>query len=132
MKALVPRAISLGFLTDMLGTTIVSTLYLALDPRLAALSPEAQSAALGDSPVAWLLGSLMTVAGGFVAGHLAASKEVPNAFAVGAFSTVLLFVSILGAPPAGGPFWVVALSMLLTIPLAIAGGVARAALRRQA
>ena len=130
MKALRSRAITLGFLTDFVGTWILGAAVIALDPTLGALSAEQQSAALATSPILFILGSLMTYAGGFVAGHLAPGEELANAFVVGALSTLLTFVSLLDSSQ-GTPFWLEALAMLITIPLAIAGGLTRASRRRR-
>ena len=131
MNALRPNALLLGLLTDVGGTWLLTSFVLALDSRYAALSPEDQAAALATAPAMWVLGSLTTYLGGFVAGHLAIGEELANSFAMGIASTVFSFVEILSAPPTA-PFWVEAAALLITIPLACAGGLTSAALRSRA
>ena len=130
MKALRSRAITLGFLADVAGSWIAGIAVFAFTPGLEGLSVEQQSAVLSVSPFVFLLGSLMTYLGGFVAGHLAPGEELANSFAVGALVTLLTFFSLLDSS-AGTPFWLVAVAMLITIPLAVAGGLSRASLRRK-
>ena len=128
MNALRPSALFFGLLTDIGGTWLLTSFVLALDSRYAAMSPEDQAAALAMAPAMWVLGSLTTYLGGFVAGHLAVGEELGNAFAVGIASTVFSFIEILSEPPTA-PFWVEAAALLITIPLACGGGLTRAALR---
>ncbi len=129
MNDLRPRAVTAGFFLDTVGTWVTQLLILALTPGLAALSEEQQIAFLGTSAGSQALGAAWTVAGGFLAAHLAPDREIANAFAVGALSTILGFLGAFSAPDTI-PLAYEALGLAITIPLALAGGWSRAAFRR--
>jgi len=112
VRPLLPLAILAGFGTDIFGSAIVFQI----------LQPGAESI------LGWVLGGFMTFLGGMVAAQLAPGSELASAFGVGALTTAYTFLIVL-ASPAEGPFWPIALAMLITVPLAVAGGTTRAALR---
>ena len=124
-----PIAVSAGFLLDVMGTWLTSLAIIAMTPGLAALSEEQQTTFLATNAGAQAVGALWTIAGGFLAAHLATDGEIANAFAVGALSTILGFLGAFSSPP-DVPFAFEAVGLAITIPLALAGGWSRAAFRR--
>ena len=130
MNDLRPSAVSAGFLLDSVGTWLTLLAVIALTPGLAGLTEDQQTAFLVAAPAVQVLGALWTVVGGFFAAHLAPEREIPNAFAVGALSSILGFLSAFSAP-ASVPFAYEAVGLAITIPLALAGGLLRVRLPRR-
>ncbi len=121
------RAILIGFLVDLVGTSLFGLL---LSGALAAAGQNEQQLA---QDAGYLLGTLglglsSTALGSYVAARLARAAELNHAFVVGVLSTVSGFASVFGAP-AVVPFWYEAAGLLLTLPAAIAGGSLRLATR---
>ena len=132
-EAIRVTAVIVGWLVDTLSTAVASIPLLAaygVDPN-----DQAGLDRLNDVPD-FLLASLVvglacTLAGGFVAGHLARGAEVRHAVAMGvasAGSALLLALTGEGGPPV----WYLAIGTALTVPAAALGGVARERTRVEA
>lgn len=130
MNDLRPSAVSAGFLLDTVGTWLTVFAIFAFTPGLAGLSEDQQTAFLTAAPAVQVLGALWTVVGGFFAAHLAPAREIPNAFAVGALSSMIGFLSAFSAPSTV-PFAYEAVGLAITIPLALVGGWLRVKLPRR-
>jgi hypothetical protein len=127
-------AAAIGFGVDYFGTFLAAALFRsAVASSAGATSAEDFVTIVEGSlelQVALLvLGLSLTVIGAFVAAWIATGNERAAAFAVGIMSTLIAFVELFAAPESG-PFWAVAVGLLLTIPAAFVGGEARRAMVR--
>jgi hypothetical protein len=134
VKGLRWGAVATGVLVDIAGALLSGTLLVtAVALSTGATSPEQINALFDGSPglmgASVGLGVLFTGIGAFVAASLARGAELQHAFAVGIVSTALSFLMVF-ASPEGQPFWAQAISLILLIPAAFAGGLARLATRR--
>ncbi|MEK6620811.1 MAG: hypothetical protein AABZ26_07560 [Chloroflexota bacterium] len=123
------RAVLVGSLVDISGSIVVGGAILAFAGAvMGATSPEQLSAAFDGSTglqaLSLVLGLAFVSLGAYVAARVARTAERLHAFAVGIISTTVGFAFVFAAPESS-PFWYQAVSLILTIPAAFAGGEVR-------
>ncbi|MGH2450422.1 MAG: hypothetical protein ACRDGE_03955 [Candidatus Limnocylindria bacterium] len=120
------RAVLTGVAVDILGSIgIGGALLLLAGNLLGATSTEALEELFDVSMELQVFslgtGLFFVIAGAFVAARIAKRDELQHAFAVGVISAVVSFSCIFMEPEAL-PFWYEAVALILTIPVAFAGG----------
>ena len=128
-----PWPVVAGLLVDSLGSIAVGVVYVAVVLGAHAVRGTEITDDLFDSHVniTAILGLLLTVAGGFVAGWLAKTNEVRHGIGVGVGS-VLIWLLLDWAVPADGPESIVEMiSFFAVIPAAALGGYGAARMNRR-
>ena len=129
-----PWPVVAGILVDSLGSIAVAIVYfMAVIGIQIARGLEVSEEMLDPHvSITAILGLLLTVAGGFVAGWLARTDEVRHGIAVGVGS-VLTWLLLEWAVPADGPESIVeTISFFAVIPAAALGGYVAARMNRRA
>jgi len=129
-----PWPVVAGILVDSLRSIAVGIVYFVAVIGIQIARGQEVSEQMLDPHVSItaILGLLLTVAGGFVAGWLARTDEVRHAIAVGVGS-VLIWLLFEWAVPADDPESIVeTISFLAVIPAAALGGYVSARMNRRA
>ena len=94
----------MGILVDSLGSIAVGIVYFVAVIGIQIARGQEVSEQMLDPHVSItaILGLLLTVAGGFVAGWLARTDEVRRAIAVGVGSVLIWFLAVIPAAALGG------------------------------
>ena len=131
IKDLSFKAILIGFLVDILGSSIVAGIIgFIIGYRLGASGvppteiPERLAQMTGMQIVALIVGLLFSMFGGYVAALVAKENEIQNATATGVFSVIIALLSTLIFTQSA-PLWFNVAAYLLTIPAAYLGGYLR-------
>ena len=133
MMKLKPWPVVAGVLVDSLGSIAVAIVYVGavLGAQIARGREVTEQMLEPHVSITAILGLLLTVAGGFVAGRLAKSDEVRHGIAVGVGSVLIWLLLDWAAPAEGAESIVETLSFFAVIPAAALGGYGAARMNRR-
>lgn len=133
MMKLKPWPVVAGILVDSLGSIAVGIVYFGavLGAQIARGREVTEQMLEPHVSITAILGLLLTVVGGFVAGRLAKSDEVPHGIAVGVGSVLIWLLLDRVAPAEGSESIVETLSFFAVIPAAALGGYGAARMNRR-
>src|SRR5688572_13784040 len=133
MMKLKPWPVVAGILVDSLGSIAVAIVYVGavLGAQIARGREVTEQMLEPHVSITAILGLLLTVAGGFVAGRLAKSDEVRHGIAVGVGSVLIWLLLDWAAPAEGAESIVETLSFFAVIPAAALGGYGAARMNRR-
>ena len=133
MLKLKPWPVVAGILVDSLGSIAVAIVYFGavLGAQIARGGEVTEQMLEPHVSITAILGLLLTVAGGFVAGRLAKADEVRHGIAVGVGSVLIWLLLDWAAPAEGAESIVETLSFFAVIPAAALGGFGAARMNRR-